>query len=274
MSILAISYQMGSGGGHIAQMVAERMAYGVVGSKEFGDAVVRYGLTADRATRLGEAKPPLLERLSAETRLYLAVIQVAFYDFAEQDDVVILGRGGQWLLRGIPHALRVRVIAPFEARVKRVSLALAHDGQAVNPDTVRNLISRDDVDKRGRARYLFDSELDNPTLHDLVLNMERFEHDDAAAILEQALRLAELETSLAGRAKVADRALASRVRAALAAADEARHYRVDVDATTGIVSLTASSGLEGAAKIARQVPGVRGVKTKLIEIPPIAPLII
>ena len=263
MSILAISYQMGSGGAHIAQLVGQRMAYRVVGSKEFGDLVVRYGLTADRATRLSEAKPSLLERLSAETRLYLAAIQAALYEFAEQDDVVILGRGGQWLLRDIPHALRVRVMAPFEARVERVSLALAHEAQAANPDAVRHLVSRDDVDKRGRARYLFESELDDPALYDLVLNMERLESLGAAMVLEQALRFAELETTPAGRHMVADHALASRVRLALAAAAETRHHQVDVHANAGIVSLTGTPLLDAAAKVARQVPGVRGVETKL-----------
>jgi len=272
MSILAISHQMGSGGAEIAQLVAERMAYRVVGSMEFGELVVRYGLTADRATRLGEAKPPLLERLSAETRLYLAVIQSALYEFAEQDNVIILGRGGQWLLRGIPHALRVRIIAPFDARVKHVSLALAHGAQSANPDAVRDLVQRDDVDKRGRARYLFDSELDDPTLYDLLLNMERFENAAAVAVLERLLKFPELESGPTGSQMVADRGLAARVRVALAAADDTRRHKVDVEARAGIVSLAGTSGLKEAAKVAREVPGVRSVETQLIEIPPIPPV--
>ena len=46
------------------------------------------------------------------------ILQTTLLEFAETDNVVLMGRGGQWLLRGIPHVLRVRLIAPFEHRVK------------------------------------------------------------------------------------------------------------------------------------------------------------
>ena len=40
-------------------------------------------------------------------------MQTSLLDIAETDNAVLMGRSGQWLLRGIPHVLRVRVIAPF-----------------------------------------------------------------------------------------------------------------------------------------------------------------
>lgn len=146
------------------------------------------------------------------------------------------------------------MIAPFDSRVKHVSLALAHGAQSGNPDAIRNLVERDDVDKPGRARYLFDSELDDAMLYDLVLNMERLETTGAATMIERLLRLPEFQSSTASAQMVADRGLASSVRAALAATEDTRRHKVDVEASAGVVSLTGTTGLEEAAKAARQVP--------------------
>ena len=83
------------------------------------DAVRRYGLAEEKLSHLDESKPSLFERFDAETRHYITILQTTLLEFAEVDNVVLMGRGGQWLLRGIPHVLRVRLIAPFEHRVRQ-----------------------------------------------------------------------------------------------------------------------------------------------------------
>jgi hypothetical protein len=44
-------------------------------------------------------------------------LQVVLYEFAQDDNVVLMGGGGQWLLRGVPHALRARIVAPFPEEI-------------------------------------------------------------------------------------------------------------------------------------------------------------
>jgi hypothetical protein len=92
------------------------------------EAALRYGVGEDKLNELDEKKPSLFERFDVETRQYITVLQSALLDAAEQDNVVINSRGGQMLLRGITHVLRVFVIAPFELRVKRVMKKMS--GQA------------------------------------------------------------------------------------------------------------------------------------------------
>ena len=116
MAIITISHEMGAGGPEIGQQVAQKLGYRYIDQELISDAAHRYGLLEDKLVHLDESKPSLLERFDAETRRYITVIQTALYEFAEQDRVVLMGRGGQWLLRGIAHHLRVRVIAPFEHR--------------------------------------------------------------------------------------------------------------------------------------------------------------
>ena len=264
---------MGSGGGEIARTVAERLGYRHAGSEELAKVAARYGLVAERLAHFGEAKPSLLERLSAETRLYLVVIQAAVYELAEQDNVVLLGRGGQWLLGGVGHALRLRVIAPFPARVSQLCCKLAEQAQPVSPDRVREMVRRDDADKAGRARYLYDSELNDPALYDLVLNTETAVVDSFVQLVAQLVERPELAATPESRQLVADRALNSRVQATLLAAGETRCYRIEVEAKSGVVFLAGTADLEEAARVAQQVPGVSRVVTRPIEIRPIPPVI-
>ena len=112
MAIVTISHEIGAGGPEIGQQLAERLGYRYVDQELISNAAQRYGLLEEKLSHLDESKPSLFERFDAETRRYITVIQTALYEFAEQDNVVLMGRGGQWLLRGIPHVLRVRVMAP------------------------------------------------------------------------------------------------------------------------------------------------------------------
>src|SRR5258707_14652314 len=98
-------------------------------------------------------------------------LQVVLYECAQDDHVVLMGGGGQWLLRGVPHALRVRIVAPFPERVTRLTATLSAQGkERVTPKIVAQFIRRDDIQKSARMRYLFDVDLKDPGLYDVHIN--------------------------------------------------------------------------------------------------------
>src|SRR6266511_4899934 len=143
MSIVTISHEIGSGGPEIGQQLAQRLGYKYVDQELISGAAQRYGLLEEKLSHLDESKPSLFERFDAETRRYITVIQTALYEFAEQDNVVLMGRGGQWLLRGISHHLRVRVMEPFELRVKRLATKLSGPmGEQASQRTVTEMCRR------------------------------------------------------------------------------------------------------------------------------------
>src|SRR5438477_11534712 len=119
MAIIVISHQMGAGSPEIGTALTQRLGYRYVNQELLLDAARRYGLAQEKLSHLEESKPTLFERFDTETRHYITVLQTTLLELAEIDNGVLMGRGGQWLLRGIPHVLRVRVIAPFEQRVKQ-----------------------------------------------------------------------------------------------------------------------------------------------------------
>src|SRR5512147_523031 len=125
MAIVTISHEIGAGGPEIGQQLADRLGYRYVDHELISNAATRYGVLEEKLSSLDESKPSLFERFDAETRRYITVLQTAVFEFAEQDRVVLMGRAGQWLLRGIPHVVRLRVMAPFEVRVKRLAKKLS-----------------------------------------------------------------------------------------------------------------------------------------------------
>jgi cytidylate kinase len=273
MAVVTISHEMGSGGSVIGTALAERLEYRYVDQDMISQAARRYGCVEARLTDLDETKPSFLERFDAETRHYITVLQSALLDVAEQDQAVIMGRSGQILLRGVDHVVRVFVRAPFELRVKRVMRKMADEGEALDTRAAAQLVRRTDQQKIGRMRYLFDVDWADPTLYDLVLSTEKLSFEAGIDLILQLLRRPEFAGTDASRQAVRDRALASRVRTALAAHPETRKYRISVEADRGVIRLEGTAALDRATEVARTVPAVVDVKTQLLEVPPIPPFV-
>jgi cytidylate kinase len=274
MPIVTIAHETGSGGPEIGTALAERLGCRYVDREMISQAARQYGVTEDKLAQLDETKPSLFERFDVETRQYISIIQSGLYDVAEEDNVVINSRGGQILLRGIAHVLRVRVIAPFELRVKRVMDKMTgRMGEGVDVRTTADMVRRSDHEKHGRMRYLYDVDWGDPALYDVVLNTEKVSAEAAVEMIAGLVRRPEVQATESSRQAVRDRALASRVRAALAAHPETRKYRINVEAEQGVIRLEGTAAVEKAAEVARTVAGVVDVKGQLLEVPPIPPFV-
>ena len=229
-------------------------------------AAHQYGLGEERLNELGETKPSTLDRLAAETQVYIAVMQNAVLDVARQDDLIVLGRGGQWLLRDIPHVVRVRIVAPFDERVRRLADVLAAEGERrpglhAARDAIVDLLQRDDADKRGRMRYLYDRDINDPELYDVVGNGSR---DDLGMIIDGIAALARhptFATTDESRGLLAERAVASQVRVALMMDERTRHAKHSaIDVAAGTVHITGTAPRAVVDAVARTVPGVGTVR--------------
>lgn len=274
MAIIVISTQMGAGGPEIGMALAQRLGYRYVDQELLQDAGRRYGLAEERLSQLDESKPTIFERFDAETRHYLTVLQTTLLELAELDNAIFMRGGGQWLLRGVPHVLRVRVVAPFELRVRQwIKRVAAMTGETPNQRAAAEFVRRDDTEKSGRMRYLYEVDISDPMLYDLIVNTEHLHYEAIVNLLESVIRRDDMTTTEAGRRIVGARALASRVQVALANHPETRRYRITVEAEDGVVTLESTAALDRAVEVARSVPGVREVRTQQVEIPPIPPFV-
>ena len=274
MAIIVLSYQLGSGGPEIGLALSQRLGYRYVDQELLQDAALRYGLAEDKLSHLDESKPSFFERFDTETRHHITVLQTTLLELAELGNAVLMRGGGQWLLRGVPHVLRARLIAPFEHRVRRwLKRQAATTHESYNQRAAAALVRGDDNEKAGRMRYLYEVEISDPLLYDLMVNTETLPYDAVVQMIEALTLRPEMATTDAGRQIIASRALASRVQVALATHPETRRYRITVEAQAGIVTLEGTTALDRAVDVARTVPGVRDVRTQQVEIPPIPPFV-
>jgi cytidylate kinase len=274
MAVITISHQMGAGGPEIGMKLGQKAGYRYVDQELVLDVARRYGVAEDKLSHLDESKPTLFERFDTETRYYITILQTSLLDFAELDNAVLMGRGGQWLLRGIPHVLRVRIIAPFELRVKRwIKRTAEMTGETPTQRAAADFVRRDDAEKSGRMKYLYEVDLADPMLYDVTASTERLTYDAVVEMIQSAISRPEMASTDAARRNVASRALASRVQVALAINPETRRYRISVEADDGVVTLEGTGALDRAVEVARDVPGVRVVTTRQLEVPPIPPFV-
>jgi len=164
MAILTISREYGSGGREIGRAVASQLDY------TYEDRVTL--LAALRAAdpsweRFGdeydEHKPSLWERFDWSYRGYSALLQRHLLEAAAADRVVIVGRGGVFLLAGVPTALHVRIVAPLAARIERIMRR-----EHADHDSVRALIDRIDRERSGFIRAIYHRPWDDPAGYEMT----------------------------------------------------------------------------------------------------------
>ncbi len=126
-----------------------------------------------------ERRPRILDEYDA-VRMVRATIQAAY----EQDDMLVIGRGGQAILEYKPDVLHVRVVAPFEERQAR----LERD-QSMTPAQARRYLQEADASTAEYLRMFHHIDVDDPTLYHLVLNTGRLGIEGAAILIKATLAL-------------------------------------------------------------------------------------
>ena len=262
MPILAMSREMGSLGTYIGQEVARRLGYAFVRHEIIAEAAQVYEAAEENLIATVEARPGVWDSLSEMARRHFAFIAAEVFDFALKDNVVIVGRWSTLLLRGVHHALRVRVCAPMELRVRRTEERLG-----IGPDEARVHVERSDRGVRARIRQFFDVEWSEPLNYDLNLSTERFTVEGGADLLCYVLARPEWQATEASRAALQDAALAARVRAALKADPETTRLNVKIICRGGRLELAGTvespENRDAAARVAATVPGVLAVDSRL-----------
>lgn len=256
MAIITISRQMGSGGIPIAQKVAEKLGYTLVDGEAILEVADRYGLTRESIEQADEKPPHFVETLDVKHETALHLIELIILEYALKGNVIIYGRGGQDLLEGINSVLRVRIIAPFEARVERWA-----EREWLDPDRARKLVRRSDQQRAGFIKYYFDRDWDDPLSYDLVINTERLSEESAVRLICDGIRDRNLVESKAEYKKVlADLILRKRIEIAINAAGDIDQQLLDIEVFGGTATIGGQMHSETerqrAVALAQAIPGV------------------
>src|SRR5512147_1904759 len=165
MTIVAISREMGSGGYEVAAAVAKALGFAYVDREILLHAARVHDVSEEKITDVADRHLSLWERFDEEKRRYLTFIEAAYYSFAEKSNLVTAGRSGPFFLRDVGHALRVRIMAPFDVRVRRII-----EQDKVDTRTASMKVKEYDRELAGRIDYLFGLDWTKPEHYDLVIN--------------------------------------------------------------------------------------------------------
>jgi cytidylate kinase len=166
MAILTIARKYGSGGREIGHAISEQLNYEYVDRKKILDDMRTTGKQwEERAKYFDENYPNIWERYDWSFRGFVALNQSYFLNYALKDKVIIMGRGGNFLLKGIPFVLRVRIIAPIEKRMEKVM-----EREGVNNENARWLIEKADHEMAGAIYLIYGRDWDNPAEYEMVFD--------------------------------------------------------------------------------------------------------
>jgi cytidylate kinase len=137
--IITISREQGSSGSEIARRLAERLGWKLIDDELVAEIARRANVDPELARRLDECVDSWFHRLTkalwrggyegmasqVESTAFDAETMAAFWtrvirEAAELGACVIVGRGGQCILRGRPDTFHVSVHAPLEQRIRRL----------------------------------------------------------------------------------------------------------------------------------------------------------
>jgi cytidylate kinase len=264
MAVITVSRQEGSLGTEIAQNLAERLQYEYVGKDKIGKVLTGYGLPEPQLEKFDEKKPPFWDSWQIQRKKFLHFLEAVIFDFARKGNVVIVGRGGQVLLKDLPGVFHLRVTAPFEVRLKRILAVKGGDEKQI-----ARLLRRSDRDSEGFIRSLFDADWDDPNLYDLVINTQKISAESAADMVLRAAQSQEIQDGeKRAEEKLSAMALTQKVEATLLGlmGVDGRHMNAQVE--KGVVTLRGSvpsaKDRENCEKAVAALEGVKRVDNQIL----------
>lgn len=270
MTIVAISSELGSRGIPIGRAVAERLGFTFVDREIILRAAGKYDVQVEKLAQIDERRLSFWERFDEEKRRYLTFIESALLSFAERGNVIIRGRGAPLLLREISHAIRVRITAPLEIRVRRIM-----EEEGLDQKGAQAKVKAYDREQAARLEYLFGVDWRSPEHYDLVVNTSRSTWDAYADLIAHAAKSEPYRPTPESIQRIKDLSLAAAVRAALAADPTLSHLHIEVKADRGEVTLKgvvfSPATMDLAAEVAKRVEGVVSVACEVVEVPRVYP---
>ncbi len=255
MSVITISRGSFSGGKMLAECLSKALGYRCVDREVIVERAAAHGVSQEELRDALQKPPTFLERFQHKKYLYLVLIQAALCEEVRTGKAVYHGNAGHLLLRGGPHILRVRIIAPIEFRLR-----MAQERLKLSRAEALDHIGKMDQDRRRWTQYLYGVDWGDPANYDIVVNLEFMSIAEACEAIATLARQRCFEFTPCCQAAMNDLTLASQVRAALALDAATSHLEVEVLAKGGVLSIRGGVSntreVTEVRRIASEVPGV------------------
>lgn len=208
MAVITISRELGSNGDKIIDLLCEKLGYCRVDkamlsqiAEEGGvdvkavldkerDVTTKPKLISNQMTSLYGRHPAAFGRQgNIDDQTYARIVRETMERFAREGSAIIIGRGGQMILRDTPGVLHVYLYAPRDVRVKNLV-----ERYGITQLDAERRIERSDERKRLYIRNVHKNANWRDVKHySLAINTGTVTPEIAASLIEQAAR--DVETT-------------------------------------------------------------------------------
>jgi cytidylate kinase len=256
MAVVFISSVPFGGGERLAQAVARKLGYAFVGRDQIVARANECGIPVGKLELAMVKRPSARERLAHLKQRYVAVSACTICEKAVEDDVVYYGRGGQFVLPGISHVLRVRVIPERGRRLEDVM-----QRAKLSREKAEAFLEDVDADIRAWVQFVHGAHMDDLNRYDVVLNLENMSIENAASALCAVAELPDFKATPSSQKAIEARLLQARARMSLALDERTAEADLTVRANAGVVTVTyMPRDAELAPIIPEVLQGLRGCR--------------
>lgn len=257
MAIITVSRGTYSGGKALAECIADKLGYRCIAEEILKEASQEYGVNLQELEHTIKDKPRMFEH-SQKYRLHaLAYIGATLCDHILDEKVVYHGNAGHFLLKDVPHVFRVRLIADMEFRINA-----AMSDKGLDRSHAIKFIKQADEARAKWTQFLFHTDLLDPSLYDMVINLEHTSLAGACELVCSAASKEHFRPTAASRKALEDLCLKSRIVARMTAEKTISNEKLEVQVSDGIVmleGLKASSDETRIKQLLMKEPGVTQV---------------
>jgi len=233
MAIVTISREFGSPGKEIGQQLAKRLDYAYIDRAQILERMRVLGKEwAKRGEEFDEHPPSMWERNDWSYQGFVALSQSIILNFGRKDRVVLMGRGGNFLFKGIPYALRVRITMPKEARIERV---MKED--KLPRKTACWFVKKIDKEMTRAVYAIYGEDWDDPTAYDMLFDLAKKTETEIIQKIVTAAKERDQFNTVEARTILRLRAIAAKVKSAIATNPRFLVPTFDTEATAEGIAL-------------------------------------
>jgi cytidylate kinase len=225
MAIITLSREYGSGGDEVANRLCEALGYHCFGKRQIIEAAsettlsknniidytednheVQYfqnrlfGRTASPVQKIAWSENPSIatspDRADVHDTAVLSLSGKAIQAAVGAGNMIIIGRGGQVILKDTSGVLHVRIEAPVEKRVEWVKQELKKEPGVPQSEkklaaAASDIIANRDMSSADYIKRYFNTDWGDPRLYHLVLNLGKLTVEQAVQIILAAVHSME-----------------------------------------------------------------------------------
>lgn len=193
---------------------------------------------------------------------FMALVQAAILEFASKDNVIIMTRACNYLIKDIPHALGIRIVAPADFRIDRIM-----NKEGVSRETARLLVKQADREIDCSIYMIYGVGWDDPSSYELKFDTSLQSLNEIEGILNNLLRVKDTRKTPEAVECLRVRSMAARIKAKLVAHTGLYGSTLEMEVKgTGILLRGITRGKEEQKQIEKEAQEIAGAVPLICEL--------